>query len=88
MVIGEVKEGQARLNPALRRADTAAFALRRVACCPDDQVEEEARAVVGAGQREFTMPGGDALSRPAGGVRRTRGCCRARGPHRHVAPVC
>lgn len=58
VVIGEVKEGQARLNPALRRADTAAFALRRVACCPDDQVEEEARAVVGAGQREFTMPGG------------------------------
>ncbi len=38
VIIGEVKEGRARLNPGLRRVATIAFALRRLGCCPDDQV--------------------------------------------------
>lgn len=57
VIIGEVKEGEARLNPALHRAQTVAFALRRVGCCPEEAVEEEARAVVRAGARELAMPG-------------------------------
>ena len=56
VVIGEVKEGAARLNPALRRAETVAFALRRAGCCPEDAVEEEARLVARTGEREFAMP--------------------------------
>lgn len=58
VLIGEVKEGGARLNPALRRAETIAFALRRLGCCPDERVDETARAIVGAGEAELAMPGG------------------------------
>ena len=57
LVIGEVKEGDARLNPALRRARTVAFALRRVACCPEPEVESEARRVAETGSTELAMPG-------------------------------
>lgn len=57
VVIGEVKEGQARLNPALRRAETVAFALRRLGCCPEERLEEEARWIAGHGHRELRMPG-------------------------------
>lgn len=58
VIVGEVKEGRARLNPALRRAETIAFALRRVGCCPEAGVEEEARAIAAGGTREMPMPGG------------------------------
>src|SRR6266540_2147324 len=34
VIVGEVKEAEARINPALRRARTVAFALRRLGCCP------------------------------------------------------
>ena len=57
VIVGEVKEGQARLNPALRRAETVAFALRRLGCCPEAQVEAEARAVAERGAQEMAMPG-------------------------------
>lgn len=57
VVVGEVKEGQARLNPALRRAETVAFALRRLGCCPEDRLEEEARRVVERGHLRLWMPG-------------------------------
>lgn len=57
VLIGEVKEGQARINPALRRAETVAFALRRLGCCPEEQIDEEARMVVRSGQRDLAMPG-------------------------------
>jgi hypothetical protein len=57
VLIGEVKEGPARLNPALRRADTVAFALRRVGCCPEEQVESAAGRIVAAGERGMLMPG-------------------------------
>lgn len=58
VVIGEVKEGQARINPALRRDDTIAFALRRLGCCPEHRVDEEARLIRHGGDREMSMPGG------------------------------
>ena len=32
VIVGEVKEGRTRLNPALRREETIAFALRRLGC--------------------------------------------------------
>jgi hypothetical protein len=57
VLVGEVKEGAARLNPALRRARTVAFALRRVGCCPEPDVEREAWRVVEAGAAEMAMPG-------------------------------
>lgn len=57
VVIGEVKEGHARLNPALRRARTVAFALRRVGCCPEPEIEREAYRVVEEGAAEMTMAG-------------------------------
>lgn len=58
VVIGEVKEGRAQLNPALRRVETVAFALRRVGCCPEERVVEEAQAIVRSGAREMLLPGG------------------------------
>jgi hypothetical protein len=58
VVIGEVKEGDARLNPALRRAETVAFALRRLGCCPEERIDEEARALARRGHIDATMAGG------------------------------
>jgi hypothetical protein len=58
VVIGEVKVGHARLNPSLRRAGTVAFALRRVGCCPESEVESEASRIVNTGGADMTMAGG------------------------------
>jgi hypothetical protein len=57
VLIGEVKEGGARLNPALRRVKTISFALRRVGCCPEERVEAEARVIAQAGAAEMAMIG-------------------------------
>lgn len=57
VIIGEVKEGEARLNPALLRAETVAFAIRRVGCCPVETVEMEAQSIAQGGERHFTVPG-------------------------------
>jgi hypothetical protein len=57
VIVGEVKEGHARLNPALRREETVAFALRRLGCCPEAEVSAQARAIARAGMHEMTMPG-------------------------------
>lgn len=37
MIVGEVKEGAARLNPALRDATTLEVALARFGCCPAEE---------------------------------------------------
>lgn len=58
VIIGEVKEAEARINPHLRRRETVAFALRRIGCCPEEIVEEEALCVIRDGQRQHTMAGG------------------------------
>jgi hypothetical protein len=57
VIVGEVKEGRARLNPALRHEETIAFALRRLGCCPEATVQAQARAIARAGVHEMTMPG-------------------------------
>lgn len=57
VVIGEVKEGKATLNPALRREETIAFALRRVGCCPDELVDAEAHAIARRGRGDMAMGG-------------------------------
>ena len=57
VIVGEVKEGQARLNRALRLPDTIAFALRRLACCPEPDVERVAAAIAREGARDMAMPG-------------------------------
>jgi hypothetical protein len=58
VIVGEVKESRARLNPPLRKRETVAFALRRVGCCPEESVEVEAEHVIDVGQREHKMPDG------------------------------
>lgn len=58
VIVGEVKSGGARLNPGLQRAETVEFALRRVGCCPEDRVSEEARRIVRDGHRDLSMAGG------------------------------
>ncbi len=58
VLVGEVKEGRARLNPALTRSQTVAFGLRRVGCCPEPEVEHTARRVVDEGSAWMQMPGG------------------------------
>lgn len=58
VLVGEVREGAAGLNPSLRRAQTVAFALRRVGCCRASAVEGEAWRVVEQGSSVMPMPGG------------------------------
>ncbi len=58
VIVGEVKESQARLNPALRRQETVSLAIRRVGCCPDSMVDAEASGIVREGGRHFVMPNG------------------------------
>ena len=58
VIIGEVKEGRAQLNPGLRRVSTIAFAIRRLGCCPDDEVMDTARRVLEHGETRTTMAPG------------------------------
>ena len=57
LIIGEVKEGRARLNAGAHRPETTAFGLRRVGCCPPDQVDHEAAELARLGERVMSMPG-------------------------------
>ena len=57
VIIGEVKEGQARFNPALHRAETIAFALRRLGYCPEAGIQAEARRLAQIGVLEMAMSG-------------------------------
>ena len=57
VIIGEVKEGRAELNPALHRLGAIEFALRRLGCCPPDQVSTQAAAIASGGQHEMNMGG-------------------------------
>ena len=58
VIVGEVKEGKAHINPALHRAETVAFALRRIGCCPEVMVDEEACIIAQGGEGRMTMAGG------------------------------
>lgn len=58
VIIGEVKEGRAQLDPGLRRVSTIAFAIRRLGCCPDDQVMHVVRRVLEYGETHTPMAPG------------------------------
>ena len=49
MIVGEVKEGAARLNAALRNPAVLEVALVRFGCCPPDRVGHLVRALVESG---------------------------------------
>lgn len=46
MIVGEVKEGRARLNPALRQPEVMAVALARFGCCGVEEASGLARELV------------------------------------------
>lgn len=50
MIVGEVKEGAARLNDALRDPDVLAVALARFGCCPPHHAAVLAREVAHSGR--------------------------------------
>lgn len=50
MIVGEVKEGAARLNPALRDPTTLEVALARFGCCPADEAAELSHALLRTGR--------------------------------------
>lgn len=49
MIVGEVKEGSARLNPALRDPAVLAVALTRFGCCPADESQTLTRQLIRTG---------------------------------------
>lgn len=57
LLICEVKEGKARLNPNLRRRDTLYTTLARVGCCPRAHVEHHVRELLRHGVAEIEHPG-------------------------------
>jgi len=57
IVIGEVKDGEARLNPGLRCRQRVVFTLRRVGCCPETAVESGAASVLSAGIADTVVDG-------------------------------
>lgn len=50
MIVGEVKEGRARLNPALRDATTLEVALARFGCCPAEETSDVSRQLLSTGR--------------------------------------
>ena len=58
LIIGEVKEGKARLNDALASEETIAFALRRVGCCPEEEIKDHARGIARGGTHAMNMAAG------------------------------
>lgn len=50
MIVGEVKEGKARLNPALRDPAVLEVALTRFGCCPADHAQWVTRELIKHGQ--------------------------------------
>ena len=52
MIVGEVKEGPARLNQALRDAATLEVALARFGCCPVDESRDVSRRLLSHGRAD------------------------------------
>lgn len=50
MIVGEVKEGRARLNPALRDPATLEVALARFGCCPAEEARDVSRRLLDHGR--------------------------------------
>jgi len=49
MIVGEVKEGPARFNPATRDPDVLRIALARFGCCGSEEAGELARTLLARG---------------------------------------
>lgn len=60
VLIGEVKEGAAELNPGLLKADVLYAALRRVGCCPEEHIGDAVNSLLGHGQ--FDVPAGGGIA--------------------------
>ena len=58
VLIGEVKEGAARLNRALQAEDVLYAALRRVGCCPDEHIRTTAEVLTRNGEVRLGPPHG------------------------------
>jgi hypothetical protein len=58
LLICEVKEGRARVNPNLTRADTLHATLERLGCCAPDHVGHHVQALLRHGTAEMEHPGG------------------------------
>jgi hypothetical protein len=58
VLIGEVKEGAARLNQALRTREVLHAALRRVGCCADDHIASSAEKLTRLGEVHLEPPHG------------------------------
>ena len=59
MIVGEVKEGRARLNDALRSPLVLEVALTRFGCCSPDHVSDITRELLSTGH--VHTPGGHAI---------------------------
>ena len=58
VIVGEVKEGSASINPALRRESVIAFVLHRLNCCPPEQILSRAQSIATTGSAEMEMAPG------------------------------
>lgn len=54
VIIGEVKEGKARVNDTLRSPEALQTALRRVGCCPDAVMDATVEGLRSRGQATLT----------------------------------
>ncbi len=54
VIIGEVKEGKARVNETLRSPEALQTALRRVGCCPDALLERTISQLRGTGEARLS----------------------------------
>ena len=81
MIVGEVKEGPARFNPATRDPDVLQIALARFGCCGSEEAGEVARTLLARGHVD--APSGHALRMVAFGSVPDAGA----GGHWHTVPM-
>ena len=55
MLIGEVKEGRAKLNPSTRRRDVLSAVLTRFGCCPQRDIEQVVACLMQNGHARTPM---------------------------------
>ena len=81
MIVGEVKEGAARFNPATRDPEVLQIALARFGCCGAEEAGELARALLARGRVD--APSGHTLRMVAFGSVSEAGA----GGHWHTVPM-